>query len=382
MDRRQFLRAGAAAVGAAALGPSFWRHALAAVATPGPSPYGPLLPADSNGIRLPAGFASREIARSLLPVPGTLGLWHLAPDGGATFPAAGGGWTYVSNSEVPVVGGAAAIAFRPDGSVRNAYRILTGTTLNCAGGPTPWGRWLSCEEHDLGQVWECDPTCLSQGVPRPAMGVFKHEAAAVDPVGKRVYLTEDQPDGRLYRFTPDQYPALRRGRLEVARVAGAGPGGTVEWLAVPHPLGIPATRTQVPASTAFDGGEGAWYDSGVVYFTTKGDNRVWSFNVAQSRLEVVHDGASTPGTPLHAVDNVTVARSGDLYVAEDGDDMQLCIISRERAVAPFLQVVGHNGSEITGPAFTPAGDRLYFSSQRGTDGVVGITYEVRGPFRP
>ena len=77
-----------------------------------------------------------------------------------------------------------------------------------------------------------------------------------------------------------------------------------------------------------------------------------------------------------------MARSGDLYVAEDGDDMQLCIISRERTVAPFLQIGGQNGSEITGPAFTPAGNRLYFSSQRGTDGVVGITYEVRGPFRP
>jgi hypothetical protein len=384
VDRRQFLRAGAAAVGAVALGPAFWRQALAAAATPGPSPYGALLAPDANGIRLPAGFASREVARSLVPVPGTLTPWHLSPDGGATFPTAGGGWIYVSNSETLVVGGAGAIVFGVDGSVRDAYRILTGTNLNCAGGPTPWGTWLSCEEHDGGQVWECDPTRPSQGVARPAMGVFKHEAAAVDPVGKRVYLTEDQPDGRLYRFTPDQYPSLVRGRLEVARVSGPGPGGTVEWLAVPNASGNPPTRTQVPASTAFKGGEGAWYDSGVVYFTTKGDNRVWSYTAAQSRLEVVYDAATSSGSPLRGVDNVTVARSGDLYVAEDGDDMQLCIIARERTVAPFLQVVGQAGSEITGPAFTPGGDRLYFSSQRGTDttGIgLGITYEVRGPFR-
>ena len=380
MDRRQFLRASAAAVGAVALGPSFWRQAIAATALPGPSPYGPLLAPDARGIRLPAGFTSREIARSLLPVPGTLFPWHLAPDGGATFPVAGGGWIYVSNSEVPFLGGASAVAFRPDGSIRTAYRILTGTTLNCSGGPTPWGTWLSCEEHDLGLVWECDPTRPSQGWPRPALGVFSHEAAAVDPVGRRVYLTEDRPDGRLYRFTPERYPSLQRGRLEVARVLGVGPGGTVEWLPVPNPLGLPSTRTQVPTSTAFKGGEGAWYDSGVVYFTTKGDNRVWSYTVSGSVLDIVYDDDNAPDAPLHGVDNVTVARSGDLYVAEDGDDMQLCVISRERAVAPFLQVIGQDGSEITGPAFTPTGDRLYFSSQRGT-GTQGITYEVTGPFR-
>ncbi|HEU5473575.1 MAG TPA: translocation protein TolB, partial [Actinophytocola sp.] len=42
-----------------------------------------------------------------------------------------------------------------------------------------------------------------------------------------------------------------------------------------------------------------------------------------------------------------------------------------------------SSSEITGPAFTPAGNRLYFSSQRGTSGSSsgGITYEVTGPFR-
>ncbi len=382
MDRRQFLRvsAGAVVAGTAAMGPTFWRQALAATAVPGPSPYGPLLGPDANGIRIPAGFVSREIARSLLPVPRTLQLWHLAPDGGATFPTAGGGWIYASNSEVPLVGGASAVAFGPDGTVRGSYRILTGTSLNCSGGPTPWGTWLSCEEHDSGMVWECNPTRLSQGTPRPALGVFSHEAAAVDPVGRRVYLTEDKPDGRLYRFTPDRYPSLASGRLEVARVAGAGPGGTVDWLAVPNPLGQPATRTQVPASTAFKGGEGAWYDGGVVYFTTKGDNRVWAYTVALSRLEVVYDDDNSPDAPLHGVDNVTVARSGDLYVAEDGDDMQLCIISRERVVAPFLQVVGQDGSEITGPAFTPAGHRLYFSSQRGPAGL-GVTYEVAGPFR-
>ena len=62
--------------------------------------------------------------------------------------------------------------------------------------------------------------------------------------------------------------------------------------------------------------------------------------------------------------------------------MQICIITPERQVAPFLQLVGHDGSEITGPAFNPAGDRLYFSSQRGVgNSGIGVTFEVRGPFR-
>lgn len=380
MERRQFLVAGAAAAGSLFLGPRFWREALTATAQAGPSPYGPMQPPDQNGLVLPSEFRSRVIARSLELVPGTLCLWHVAPDGGATFPLADGGWVYVSNSEAPVAGGASAVTFRPDGAIRSAYPILLRTSLNCAGAPTPWGTWLSCEEHEFGQVWECDPFGPSQGVVRPALGVFVHEAAAVDPIGRRVYMTEDRPDGRLYRFTPVQYPSLLEGQLEVARVRGPGPGGEVDWLPVPNPSGMPATRTQVPESTPFNGGEGAWYDSGVVYFTTKGDNRVWMYTVTGSRLDILYDDDNSADAPLHGVDNVTVSPSGDLYVAEDGDNMQICIISRERVVAPFLEVVGHGESEITGPAFTPAGDRLYFSSQRGASGL-GVTYEVTGPFR-
>jgi secreted PhoX family phosphatase len=73
------------------------------------------------------------------------------------------------------------------------------------------------------------------------------------------------------------------------------------------------------------------------------------------------------------------ARSGDLYVCEDGGDMQLVILGSDGSVSPFLQVDGQSGSELTGPTFSPDGSRLYFGSQRGN--TVGISYEVRGPFR-
>jgi hypothetical protein len=140
------------------------------------------------------------------------------------------------------------------------------------------------------------------------------------------------------------------------------------------------TRQQVPESTAFDGGEGIWFDSGVVYFTTKGDDVVRGYHVADARMEVVYDAGILADPPLTGVDNVTVAPSGDLYVCEDGTDMQLVLITPDRVVAPFLQVLGQDDSEVAGVVFDPTGTRLYFSSQRGLGGA-GATYEVTGPFR-
>jgi hypothetical protein len=147
-------------------------------------------------------------------VPHSEYTWHLASDGAATFPTRDGGWILVSNSE-ELRGGAGAMRFGPDGEIRDAYRILEGTAYNCAGGPTPWATWLSCEEHLQGRVWECDPGGRRKGRPHDAMGVFKHEAAAVDPRGKRVYLTEDLIDGAFYRFTPSRWPSLQAGLLEM-----------------------------------------------------------------------------------------------------------------------------------------------------------------------
>ncbi|MEU2598863.1 alkaline phosphatase PhoX [Streptomyces hirsutus] len=384
MERRTFLRASAMGGTSAVLGGALWHSAAyAAPAQPGTGPYGALGAADAHGIRLPAGFTSRVIARSGQQIPGTSYTWHNAPDGGACY-ADGSGWIYVSNSEIDPSGGAGAVRFSATGTVTGAYRILSGTRQNCAGGKTPWNTWLSCEEVDRGYVYETDPWGTKAAVRRDAMGRFKHEAAAADPVRGVVYLTEDVSDGCFYRFRPTTWGDLSSGTLEVL-VAGSGTSGPVSWARVPDPSGATATRNQVSGAKRFNGGEGCHYANDTCWFTTKGDNRVWQYDASAQTIELAYDDSLVTGgsAPLTGVDNVTGSASGDLFVAEDGGNLEICVITPDDVVAPFLRVDGQSGSEITGPAFSPDGTRLYFSSQRGTSGSSsgGITYEVKGPFR-
>jgi secreted PhoX family phosphatase len=295
------------------------------------------------------------------------------------------GWIYVSNSEVISGGGGVrALRFDAAANIVSCTVICSGTSGNCAGGKMPWGTWLTCEENgDRGRVFECDPTGVAAAVDRPALGRFNHEAAAHCVADGRVYLTEDRRDGRLYRFTPTTPGSVAMGLLEVAQVAGGGPEGTVTWLPLPDPDGSPvATRYQVAASTPFDGGEGIGSWSGKVYFATKGDNRIWSYDVATQILVILYDDSTSPTPILTGVDNIEISTDGDVLVAEDGGDMQIVAITPAGSVVPVLQVTGQISSEVTGPAFDPSRTRLYFSSQRGTTGTGsgGITYEVTGPF--
>ena len=143
-----------------------------------------------------------------------------------------------------------------------------------------------------------------------------------------------------------------------------------------------ATRYQVRQATRFSGAEGCWHSNGVVYFSTKGDDRIWAYNIAASQLHVIYSASDYEHPVLRGVDNVTVSASEDVLVAEDNGDMQVVAITPDRRVIAIVQVAGQPNSEVTGPAFDPSGTRLYFSSQWGATGRGrdGITYEVSGPF--
>lgn len=218
--RRDFLAGGLAAGVTLAFGPSFWRQALAAVpAAPGPG----------------AVWAARRA-----PMPTACA----CPRGSRR------GWSLA-------------------GPAGRGLRLCLARGLRRRYDLRELGGWLDPRlEVDGGIVWECDPLVrLIDGkidpppVARPALGVFNHEAVAVDPVGKRIYLSEDKTDGGLYRSSPASWPDapltpdLSAGSLEVATVAG---DGKVSWSDVPNPAArTTPTRRQVAGSTSFGRGDGS-----------------------------------------------------------------------------------------------------------------------------
>lgn len=414
-SRRDFLAHALQGAAAVAAVPSLAANAAAAPVSRFAS-IGGLRAPDINGLRLPAGFSSRVVAVSGQFVEGTLHPWHAAPDGGAVYPMADGGWVYASNSEVPLgLGGAGALQFDKTGRIVNAYSILAGTRSNCAGGKTPWNTWLSCEEVADGRVYECDPFRSNLGTVLPALGTFAHEAVAVDGPRKTLYLTEDDGDGRFYRFLPSpadwppgaSRPQLANGQLQVLRFTELSPGAVpdsfdvtrtrkVIWETVRNLPLVPQLleRSRLGAAapgSRFRGGEGLWYARGLVYFSTKGDNRIWAYNPTTSTLRAIYDFAKVPASKriLSGVDNLAVTEFGDVLVAEDGGDMQIVVLLPDGRTVPLLQAADQQAgtdlkSEITGPAFSPDGSRLYFSAQRsGRNGAFGsgITFEIRLPFQ-
>lgn len=395
-------------------------------------PAGPLAsipPVQSAGIdnmELPPGFTVRRVATSgLNPLSGQVDAnynWHDAPDGGAVYvDTSNGSWVYVSNAEIGNGGGGVgALHFAAGGTLIDAYPILTGTSRNCAGGKTPWGTWLSCEENgSSGQIYECEPFGTPQdAVVKPMLGSRNHEAAAIDPRNHVCYITEDASSGRFWRFvssandTFDDNGVTRMrmedGELQVMNIAGFENGGVPNdddiREALPVTWTTPGTTGGINGiggdtkGTAFNGGEGIWYyeippelstipdlgmqgTRGVVFFATKGDNRIWAYDIENELVELIFDNTNNQIAPgMDDVDNVTVSPAGDVIVAEDGSGMRLMVVVPNEPAKLLMQITGNPSSEIVGPAFHPDGSKLYFSAQRGpTNGSPGVTYEVTIP---
>ncbi|WP_306015609.1 alkaline phosphatase PhoX [Oceanicaulis sp. MMSF_3324] len=309
------------------------------------------------------------------------------------------------------------------------FLSLGGTERNCAGGPTPWGSWITCEEsltqagpgygaHDHGYAFEVpsQATELVRAEPLTAMGRFNREACATDPRTSIVYQTEDDRPSLFTRFIPNAPGELRAGgRLQALKVIGqpglnthnwdahaqtVGVGETlaVEWIDVVdahNPNNDLASRMVDAGAANFTRGEGMWFGDNEVFFCcTDGGpehiGQIWRYR--PSPLEGQDGETAQPGEltllvqttderVLEKCDNITVAPWGDLVVVEDGDNEQFI-----RGVTPDGRVytIGRNAasddegeySEITGPCFSPDGSTLFFNVQNGP----GRTFAVKGPW--
>lgn len=327
-----------------------------------------------------------------------------APDGAVYDQAAGGGTT--------------TLVFDPHrGRLVESYASLSGTIRNCAGGPTPRGTWLTCEETtDIvggvrhGYVFEVPASGTADPVPIVGMGRFSHEATATDPRTGIVYETEDAGSSALYRYVPNDPDDLHAGGvLQAMALEGTtdtiqwttGTSARARWVTVDNPdwgPGEPSCWAQASAKGAarISRGEGAWYGNGVIYVvSTDGgparQGQVFAYDPVAETFTCVF--ASPSADVLNAPDNICVSPRGGIVLCEDGDgreylhgltpDGEIFRFAENNVVLPsrFERTKGYagdfTGSEWAGATFEPQdGDWLFVNLQS-----PGITFAITGPWR-
>ncbi len=423
------------------------------------SPFGPLYRNLDDVLYLPKGFTSHVISRQ----GETMDDGFLVPgshDGSAAFAGPGGKILLVRNHEVepqeleqgafgtnyemlrhvpksklydyghgstPGLGATTTLLYDPKKQkLERHFLSLAGTVRNCAGGPTPWGSWISCEEtvlragengmeKDHGYNFEVPASAkpgLVDPVPLKAMGRFQHEAVAVGPVGGIVYQTEDRDDGLIYRYIPDTPGKLADGgRLEALVVLDQKSADTRNWDKAQFKVGqevavgwMPLEDIDSPddgldsglrkrgfaaGAARFARGEGMWASGEAVYFacTNGGSARkgqIWKYtpgpaegtaeeqkNPGKLQLFIEPDD----GTIVENADNLTVAPFGHLFVCEDGPEHNnLLGVTPSGEVYWFAQNTTGWG-ELTGVTFSPDGSTCFVNIQD-----KGLTVAITGPW--
>ena len=334
------------------------------------------------------------------------------------------------NGEKPCIGGTTTILYDTKTQKKEMeYLSLAGTINNCAGGPTPWNSWISCEEtvqksdstfeKDHGYCFEVPAVAdgkIHTPVPIKAMGRFNHEAIAVDPKSNCVYLTEDRHDGLLYRYIPNKPGKLHEGgKLQAMVINGhksldtrnwlndngdrVGPeiseGQTfkVSWMDLDNidaPYDDLRYRGFFDGAACFGRGEGIWYGKETIFFAcTEGGTvrrgQIWKYT--PSTFEGTSQETNSPGeltlfvepndpTVVDNADNITIAPWGDLIVCEDGKGTQFLLGVTPNGKFYRLGKNAISKSEFAGSTFSPDGTTLFVNIQ-----VDGLTLAITGPWQ-
>jgi len=330
----------------------------------------------------------------------------------------------------PGTGGTTTIVYDPDARQRKRIHLsLAGTEINCAGGPTPWGSWLSCEEifRDPGSNFEWGAVVnrekkhgyvfevraahdgLADPVPLKELGRFEHEAAAVNPATGIVYMTEDRHQSLLYRFIPKVPGELHQGgRLQALAIRGMPefdtrnwsggqqlkPGTWLDtaWVDLDEPDVAENDlrfRGRQKGATIFARGEGLCYADGEFFMTATIGGRLrlgQVFNYRPSPVEGTPAEVENPGqlallaestsdSLLRHADNLTMSPWGDLIVCEDTSGH--CGLVGLRTDGTHYPVAdnAYTNSELAGVCFSPDGTTLFVNIQER-----GMTVAITGPW--
>lgn len=425
-DRRRFLQATGSAFAALAASGCMRVKLPSAHAAAG---FGPLLPDPRDLLDLPAGFSYRVVS-SLGDRMDDGGTVPDHADGMGCFDLGRGKIALVRNHELnPGQDAGASLSsgygkdregnFLPGGTttivldaqtlaVERQFRSLGGTLRNCAGGETPWGSWLTCEEPGFyierfpqhGYVFEVPAKAggMVEAVPYKAMGRFNHEAAAVDPVTGAVYMTEDQTDGLFYRFLPHRPGSLGEGgRLQALMIESVpdsrndqvaalrvGDWQSVRWIdldQVDSPNDDLRKRGAGEGATIFARGEGLHMGDGELYFCCTAGGKAGLGQIFRLRLGAASGDhlqlffESTSPEQFNFGDNLTIAPNGHLIVCED--QYTRTTSNHLRGITPageaYPLALNRLQSELAGACFSPDGRVLFvniFSPSR-TLAIVG-----------